>query len=317
MIPLWQPFDGRPDRRLRAILEILRDVLIAAISVGAVSAWRIVLAPVLYDRAAFLLFGLAVMFCSWWGGLRVGLIATFLAALVGAWLFVTPYFESTPQQHEAQVVLFLFEALGICFMAGQLHAARRKAEQEAANSAQSRAELLDLIGSIDEGFQAFDRNFCLTFMNPAAHQILGRDDTQLEGSTFWDQFPGIDPNVEQMLRRVMSERKTDACDTYYWPQDRWLAINAYPFRDGISVLFEDVSDRKNAQRERERLIEELQAALANIRTLRGLVPICAWCKKIRNDSGYWEQLELYLKEHSEAKFTHGMCPDCMAKYSEK
>ena len=68
--------------------------------------------------------------------------------------------------------------------------------------------------------------------------------------------------------------------------------------------------------ERERLIGELQAALAHVRTLRGLIPICAWCKKIRNDQGYWEQLELYLKNHSEADFTHGMCPDCVRKHRE-
>jgi hypothetical protein len=89
-----------------------------------------------------------------------------------------------------------------------------------------------------------------------------------------------------------------------------------PFRDGISVLFRDISKRKVAEAERERLIGELQAALAHVRTLRGLVPICAWCKKIRNDQGYWEQLELYLKSHSEADFTHGMCPECAGKLSE-
>jgi len=315
MIPLWSPIDEGPNSRAGATLAILRDLLLAAVSVGAVSACRLVLAPVLYDRAAFLLYGLAVMFSAWRGGLRVGLIATFFAAAVGARLFVTPYFESSPQQNEAQVLLFAFEGVGISLMAGQLRAARRGAEREAANSAQSRAELSDLIESIDEGFQAFDRNFHLTFMNEAARQILGHDRPQLDGPTFWDQFPGIDASVEQLLRRVMTERKTEGCETCYAPQNRWLAINAYPFRDGVSVLFEDVTDRKNAQREREHLIEELQDALANIRTLRGLIPICAWCKRIRNDSGYWEQLEQYLKEHSEAKFTHGMCPDCLKKYS--
>jgi hypothetical protein len=66
----------------------------------------------------------------------------------------------------------------------------------------------------------------------------------------------------------------------------------------------------------EGLIRDLQAALGDIRTLRGLIPICAWCKKILNDRGYWEQLELYIKEHSEADFTHGMCPDCAGKQTE-
>ena len=75
-------------------------------------------------------------------------------------------------------------------------------------------------------------------------------------------------------------------------------------------------ERRNAESERERLIGELQSALAHVRTLRGLIPICAWCKKIRNDQGYWEQLELFIKNHSEADFTHGMCPECARKQTE-
>jgi CheY-like chemotaxis protein len=59
--------------------------------------------------------------------------------------------------------------------------------------------------------------------------------------------------------------------------------------------------------------EELQKALAKIKTLSGLLPICASCKKIRDDQGYWTQLEYYISEHSEAEFTHGCCPECMEK----
>ncbi len=62
-----------------------------------------------------------------------------------------------------------------------------------------------------------------------------------------------------------------------------------------------------------RLNEELQAALARVKTLRGLLPICASCKKIRNDQGYWQQVEVYIRDHSEADFTHGLCPECLIK----
>jgi hypothetical protein len=58
----------------------------------------------------------------------------------------------------------------------------------------------------------------------------------------------------------------------------------------------------------------LTLALANIQTLRGLIPICAGCKKIRDDRGYWDQVESYITRHSEAKFTHGICPECSHKY---
>ncbi|MGE0084724.1 MAG: response regulator [Desulfococcaceae bacterium] len=62
--------------------------------------------------------------------------------------------------------------------------------------------------------------------------------------------------------------------------------------------------------ERDRLISELKNAAAQIKTLRGLIPICAGCKKIRNDQGYWEQIEIYIREHADVSFTHGICPDC-------
>jgi CheY-like chemotaxis protein len=66
--------------------------------------------------------------------------------------------------------------------------------------------------------------------------------------------------------------------------------------------------------ERERLISELREALAHIKTLSGLLPICAGCKKIRDDKGYWSQVESYIACRSEATFTHSLCPDCLEKY---
>lgn len=69
-------------------------------------------------------------------------------------------------------------------------------------------------------------------------------------------------------------------------------------------------ERKRAQEERERLISELQDALTKIKTLRGLVPICSKCKNIRDDKGYWTQVEVYIREHTDADFTHGLCPKC-------
>ena len=69
-------------------------------------------------------------------------------------------------------------------------------------------------------------------------------------------------------------------------------------------------ERKRAEKEREQLILELQDALAKVKTLSGLLPICSSCKKIRDDEGYWNQLEAYIQEHSEAMFTHGICPEC-------
>ncbi len=69
-----------------------------------------------------------------------------------------------------------------------------------------------------------------------------------------------------------------------------------------------------AERERDRLIVQLEDALAKVKKLSGLLPICAGCKKIRDDNGYWNQIELYLKEHSDAIMTHSICPECAKKY---
>lgn len=81
------------------------------------------------------------------------------------------------------------------------------------------------------------------------------------------------------------------------------------FASAIGYLY----TRKRIEAERERLIDELRDALAHIKTLRGLIPICCECKKIRDDKGYWNQLEEYIQEHSDAEFSHGICPGCAKK----
>ncbi len=94
----------------------------------------------------------------------------------------------------------------------------------------------------------------------------------------------------------------------------WLATSLVTDPSGKPVamigVIRDITEKKRAEAEREKLIVELRDALDNIKTLKGLLPMCAWCKKIRDDSGYWQQVELYIQRHSDASFTHGMCPEC-------
>lgn len=71
--------------------------------------------------------------------------------------------------------------------------------------------------------------------------------------------------------------------------------------------------RRLIEEEREHLIEDLKKAIAEVKTLRGFLPICASCKKIRDDHGSWQQMEAYIREHTGAEFSHGICPDCMAE----
>ena len=72
-------------------------------------------------------------------------------------------------------------------------------------------------------------------------------------------------------------------------------------------------ERRAHARERERLIQELEKALAEVKKLQGFLPICSCCKKIRNDDGYWQRIEQYIQDHSEVIFSHSICPECARK----
>ena len=88
-------------------------------------------------------------------------------------------------------------------------------------------------------------------------------------------------------------------------------------KDVNDNLKEEINERIAIQYEREKLIEELKRSIEEIKVLKGLIPICAKCKKIRDDKGYWNQIEVYLEKHTDAEFTHGYCPDCVKKILEE
>lgn len=82
---------------------------------------------------------------------------------------------------------------------------------------------------------------------------------------------------------------------------------------GRLLVVRDVTERRNQEAERQALAQELQQAVEELRTLSGLLPMCPLCKKIRDDRGYWHTVEVYVRDHSMADFTHGICPDCMQR----
>jgi CheY-like chemotaxis protein len=84
-------------------------------------------------------------------------------------------------------------------------------------------------------------------------------------------------------------------------------------KSDLSSAIEMALYKSAAERERTQLIAQLQRALAEVKTLKGLLPICSYCKKIRDARGEWQRLEKYVTDHSRAKFTHGICPDCLAR----
>ena len=96
----------------------------------------------------------------------------------------------------------------------------------------------------------------------------------------------------------------------------WFEVIKTPMRDvdgsvaGLLCNARDITERKQLAESQKRLVDELRNALAEVNKLSGLLPICASCKRIRTDEGLWQQMEIYIREHSEAEFSHGLCPEC-------
>ncbi|HWQ09780.1 MAG TPA: PAS domain S-box protein [Holophaga sp.] len=111
--------------------------------------------------------------------------------------------------------------------------------------------------------------------------------------------------MEVVFRRKSGERRVGLVSS------GTLVVNGEKL---ILASVNDITEHQLLAEERERMILELQGALADVRTLKGMLPICASCKRIRDDTGYWNQIEHYLQAHSEAEFTHGLCPDCAAAF---
>jgi len=94
------------------------------------------------------------------------------------------------------------------------------------------------------------------------------------------------------------------CQSVFGDQGQWL---------GRRCSNRDITEPKKAEQQKQSLLVDLQVALAKVKTLSGFLPICASCKKIRDDEGYWHQIESYIRDHSDAEFSHGICPACARK----
>lgn len=105
------------------------------------------------------------------------------------------------------------------------------------------------------------------------------------------------------LKKDGSEFEIELSLSAYQAHGKWHAVG----------IIRDISGRKAIEKEKEQLIKNLKAALDEIKTLKGIVPICSNCKKIRDDKGFWNHLEVYIQENSNAEFSHGICPECVQK----
>ncbi len=161
------------------------------------------------------------------------------------------------------------------------------------------------------------------YINRAASRILKL--SHVPGSYYYNR-ENIKVTLPQWLKKhfeiFVSESPGVRCFEETDPDDE--TIKTYQGRiarmedvsgkfSGTVIVLTDITDRIEAENRVKAQKDDLEKALADIKKLRGILPICANCKKIRNDSGYWDQVEKYISEHSDVEFSHGLCPECIDK----
>lgn len=159
-------------------------------------------------------------------------------------------------------------------------------------------------------------------LNPAWERALGFTIEELESRPFIEfVHPDDRERTLEQNTRVRAGGQALGFENRYLCKDgsyRWLLWNAAAElgEDVIYSVARDITARKHAEEERERLVRELRAALAEVRTLREILPICSYCKKIRDDENYWQNVESYISKHTNTRFSHGICPSCFEKMVE-
>jgi len=153
--------------------------------------------------------------------------------------------------------------------------------------------------------------------NPAACQMVERSREEIIAAGREGLMDGSDSRMAELLAdrertgKAHGELSARRRDGTLFP----VEVSSVLFRDSEGhvrscIIIRDISERKSAEAERERLIRELQETLGRVRTLSGLLPMCAACRKIRDKQDVWHNLESYIRTHTEADFSHGICPDC-------
>ena len=192
------------------------------------------------------------------------------------------------------------------------------------------------LNNIDEGLLELNAEGQVIFANPAAYRLLELPEEQVLSAFFPDFFAAESrPRISGLLGGQAEGRIEIGEDVPVIMHDRYLLLKFVSFYDQgrlfIIVMMQNITRRKQAElalmnhkanleemvQDRTAALEEvnveLEEALCKLKTMSGLLPICASCKKIRDDKGYWNQIELFIRDHSFAEFSHGICPDCARK----
>ena len=182
--------------------------------------------------------------------------------------------------------------------------------------------LLSVLDSLDAIVYVADiKTYELLFLNKYSRDIFG--DTI--GKKCWETLQtGQTGPCDFCSNDKLLTESGEPKGMYLWEfkntvNNHWYDIRdrAIKWIDGRTVRLEiatDITDRKKADHEKEKLIDKLQEALNQVKTLQGILPICSHCKKIRSDQGSWSQIEAYVTQHTTAQFSHGICPECMHRH---
>jgi PAS domain S-box-containing protein len=159
-------------------------------------------------------------------------------------------------------------------------------------------------------------------LNPAWERTLGWTRAELMSRPFIEfVHPDDRERTLGQNARVRGGGQALEFENRYLCKDgslRWLLWNAAPDASGrvIYSVARDVTERKRAEEEREQLLRQLQAALAEVKSLQAILPICSYCKRVRDDENYWYSVEAYISQHTDTRFSHGICPSCFEREVE-
>ena len=210
----------------------------------------------------------------------------------------------------------------------QVHQVQLEMQNEALREAQLALQMahdkyIELYDYAPVGYLTVDNRGTIHEANLASTHLLGVDRMLLIGKPiFRFVFKEDSDSCYSKLQQIFATHEKLICEVRFIRHD---GDQFYGQLEGVAVedkeerstfarlIVSDITERKRIEEEKERLILELQNALAQVKKLSGFIPICASCKKVRDDKGYWRQVEEYVSDHSEALFSHGICPDCMKK----
>lgn len=167
-----------------------------------------------------------------------------------------------------------------------------------------------------------DYNGYFKRLNPAWERTLGFSRAELMSRPFIEfVHPDDRDRTLKQNATVRSGGQAIHFENRYLCKDgsfRWLLWNATPAADELTVysVARDITNRKQADEEREALVAELQRALTEVQALREILPICSYCKSVRDDQNYWHSVENYLAKQTNSRVSHGICPGCMASQIE-